>query len=207
MRRAIGIVKRLNSRVECDNKHFKSQARDNRVVKRQVRAGQPECERKKWPSWLMRAARGVAWRAVIRIVIRLIHSGREVGKSAAAAAGGGGGSGSLARGAPRRPVGTLTSRALCCTVRAARRNYLLTRLSPPSESRSESLITTTRKLSVYILCCVIRHALESENFLFFSKCCLILNRTRNLPPKTNQSHLPRLAKWRTFLALKRDGGK
>lgn len=43
-------------------------------------------ERKKWPSWLMRAACGVAWRAVIRIVIRLIHSGREVGKSAAAAA-------------------------------------------------------------------------------------------------------------------------
>lgn len=51
-----------------------------------MRAGQPECERKKWPSWLMRAARGVAWRALIRIVIRLIHSGREVGKSAAAAA-------------------------------------------------------------------------------------------------------------------------
>lgn len=28
----------------------------------------------------------VAWRALIRIVIRLIHSGREVGKSAAVAA-------------------------------------------------------------------------------------------------------------------------
>lgn len=60
VRRAVGIRKRLNSREKCDNKHFKSQERDNRVVKRQVRAGQPECERKKWPSWLMRAARGVA---------------------------------------------------------------------------------------------------------------------------------------------------
>lgn len=50
----------------------------------------------------------MAWRAVIRIVIRLIHSGREVGESAAAAA--------VAvvvvvvasRGAPRRPVGRYT---------------------------------------------------------------------------------------------------
>lgn len=61
VQRAVGIRERLNSGEECDNnKHFKSQERDNRVVKRQVRAGQPECERKKWPSWLMRAARGVA---------------------------------------------------------------------------------------------------------------------------------------------------
>lgn len=53
----------------------------------------------------------MAWRAVIRIVIRLIHSGREVGESAAVAA-----VAAVAvvvvvvasRGAPRRPVGRYT---------------------------------------------------------------------------------------------------